>query len=79
MPVMAQHESTTSPATAHHESHGNTPAAWTAVAIITLAFVLGTVAIIVNNWPMFWISVGLVAVGAIVGKVMAMMGLGKRA
>lgn len=80
MAVMATHESTTtSPAAAHHGSHGNTPAAWTAVTIITLAFVLGTVAIIVNNWPLFWISVGLVAVGAIVGKVMSMMGLGKRA
>jgi hypothetical protein len=68
---------TTTPAAAHHTSHGNTPAAWTTVAIITLAFILGTVAVIVGNWPLFWVSVGLVAVGAIVGKVMAMMGLGK--
>lgn len=67
------------PGAAHHDSHGNTPAAWTAVAIITIAFILGTLAIIIGNWPMFWISVALVAVGGIVGKVMAMMGLGKRA
>ena len=30
--------------TAEHEDHGNTPAAWTAVIIIMLAFVVGAVA-----------------------------------
>ena len=35
--------------TAEHEDHGNTPAAWTAVAIITLAFVIGTVAVVQAN------------------------------
>lgn len=62
-----------------HDDHGSTPAAWTAVAIITLAFVVGTVAIIVANWAWFWVGVGLVVVGAVVGKVMQSMGLGKKA
>ena len=62
---------------AHHDDHGSTPAAWTAVAIITLAFVLGTLAVMMANWPLFWASAGLVVVGAIAGKVLAMMGLGK--
>lgn len=62
----------------HHEDHGSTPAAWTLVVIITIAFVVGTLAIILGNWPMFWVGVALVAVGAIVGKVMAMMGMGKK-
>lgn len=61
-----------------HDDHGSTPAAWTAVVIITLAFVVGTVAIIVANWTLFWTGVGLVIVGAVVGKVMQSMGLGKR-
>jgi len=64
--------------TAHDEDHGSTPAAWTAVVLITLAFVIGTLAIILGNWPLFWGAVALVVVGAIVGKVMAMMGLGKQ-
>lgn len=64
--------------TEHHEGHGNTPAAWTAVIIITIAFVVGTLAVILANWPLFWVGVALVVVGAIVGKVMAMMGLGKK-
>lgn len=63
---------------AHHEDHGSTPAAWTAVVIIALAFVVGTLAIILGNWPMFWVGVAMVVIGAIAGKVMAMMGLGKK-
>lgn len=56
--------------------HGNTPAAWTAVVIITLAFVVGAVGLIVGSWPTFIVGGALVVVGAIVGKVMQMMGLG---
>ncbi|MBK9741378.1 MAG: hypothetical protein IPO93_18305 [Actinobacteria bacterium] len=61
-----------------HDDHGSTPAAWTAVAIITIAFIVGTLAIVLGNWPMFWVGAALVVVGAIAGKVLAMMGLGKK-
>ncbi|HLR96099.1 MAG TPA: HGxxPAAW family protein [Jiangellaceae bacterium] len=60
----------------HAHNHGNTPAAWTAVAIILIAVAVGSYAVLVGNWPVFWIGVGLVVVGAIVGKVMSMMGYG---
>ncbi len=60
-----------------HEDHGNTPAAWTTVAIITIAFIVGTLAIMIANWTMFWIGVGLLVLGAVVGKVLSMMGFGK--
>lgn len=62
----------------HHEDHGSTPAAWTLVVIVSLGFVVGTVALIIGNWPLFWVGVVLVPVGAVVGKVMAMMGMGKK-
>lgn len=59
-------------------SHGNTPAAWTAVIIMMLAFVLGTLAVVLGNWPLFWIGgVGLFVIGGIVGRVMAQMGYGQ--
>ena len=61
-----------------HEDHGSTPAAWTAVIIIALAFVVGTLAVILGNWPMFWVGVGMVVLGAVAGKVLSMMGLGKK-
>lgn len=62
----------------HHVDHGSTPAAWTLVVIVSLGFVVGTVALIIGSWPLFWVGVALVPVGAIVGKVMAMMGMGKK-
>jgi small neutral amino acid transporter SnatA (MarC family) len=66
--------------TAQHEDHGNTPAAWTAVTIIMIAFVVGAVAVLTANWVLFWVgAVGLGVVGAVVGKAMAMMGMGKAA
>jgi len=61
-----------------HDDHGSTPAAWTTVVIITIAFIIGTLAIVLGNWPMFWVGVGLVVVGAVVGKIMQSMGLGKK-
>jgi small neutral amino acid transporter SnatA (MarC family) len=64
--------------TAEHEDHGNTPAAWTAVTIIMIAFVVGAVAVLTANWVLFWVgAVGLAVVGAVVGKAMSMMGMGK--
>jgi len=64
--------------TAEHEDHGNTPAAWTAVTIIMIAFVIGAIAVLLANWTLFWIGgVGLAIAGGVIGKVMAMMGMGK--
>jgi 1,4-dihydroxy-2-naphthoate octaprenyltransferase len=64
--------------TAEHEDHGNTPAAWTAVAIIVVAFLIGAYAVLTGNWVLFWIGgVGGTVAGAVVGKVMSMMGMGK--
>jgi hypothetical protein len=63
----------------HGNDHGNTPAAWTAVIIMIIGFMIGAVAVIMENWPLFWIGgVGLVLLGAIVGKVMQMMGMGQQ-
>jgi 1,4-dihydroxy-2-naphthoate octaprenyltransferase len=65
--------------TDHHDNHGQTPAAWTAVIIIFIGFLLGTVAVVIGNWLLFWIGgVGLVVVGGITGKVMSMAGMGAK-
>lgn len=60
------------------DDHGSTPAAWTAVTIITIAFVVGTLAVILGNWPLFGVGVALVFVGALAGKVMQRIGKGAR-
>ena len=61
-----------------HDDHGSTPAAWTAVTIIMIAFVIGGAGVWFDARWMFWLGVALCIVGAIVGKVMQMMGMGAK-
>lgn len=60
------------------DGHGNTPAAWTAVVIVMIAFTVGTLGIVLGNWVVFWVGAALVVVGGVAGKVMQSMGLGQR-
>lgn len=59
--------------------HGNTVAAWVAVAIIMAAFIIGGIAVLVGAWNLFWAAVVLAVVGGIAGKVLQMMGFGQTA
>jgi hypothetical protein len=61
---------------AAHDDHGSTPAAWTAVTIIMVAFVVGGIGVLVAQAWLFWLGCALVLVGVVVGKVMQMMGMG---
>ena len=49
---------------------------WASATVSVLSGV-GTLGVMMGNWIVFWVGVGLVVVGAIVGKVMQMMGLGQ--
>jgi hypothetical protein len=61
---------------ADHDDHGSTPAAWTAVTIIMVAFVVGGIGVLISQAWVFWAGLVLVVVGVVVGKVMQMMGMG---
>lgn len=56
--------------------HGNTPAAWTAVSVGMLAFVVGAVGLLFSpvNMTIFWVGVGLGVASLVVYAVMAKMG-----
>lgn len=58
------------------DNHGNTPAAWTAVTIGLLAFVVGGIGLIVGSMTIFWIGVALGPIAIVVGAVMGRMGYG---
>ena len=60
-----------------HDDHGKTPAAWAVLVIVTAAFIIGTIGLFIGSWVTFWVSVGVLVLGAIIGKVMQAMGLGK--
>jgi len=58
------------------DNHGNTPAAWTAVCIGLLAFVVGGIGLMAYSMVVFWIGVALAPIAIIVGVVMSRMGYG---
>ena len=58
------------------DSHGHTTAAWTAVIIMLIGFTIAGVALPLAEEWLFFVGLGVVALGAVVGKVMQMMGLG---
>lgn len=62
---------------AKRSHHGNTPAAWTTVTLVILAFVVSGTAVWVGNAVMFWAGVAIAIIGAVVGKIMQMAGLGQ--
>jgi|GEM_PF-117742 len=56
--------------------HGNSPAAWTAVIIMLVAFTIGTFAFWFNIAWLVFASAGLLLVGALVGFVLGKLGYG---
>ena len=58
--------------------HGNSPAAWTAVIIMLIAFAIGTLAFWFNIAWLVWASAGLLLLGAIAGWALAKLGYGVR-
>jgi hypothetical protein len=60
--------------TAHH---GNTPAAWTAVVVGLVGFVVGGAGLMLDpiSYVIFWVGVAIVGAGGALFLVMAKMGL----
>jgi hypothetical protein len=56
--------------------HGNSPAAWTAVIIMLVAFAIGTIAFCFDLPLLVWSAAGLAVVGLIVGWILARVGYG---
>jgi hypothetical protein len=58
-------------------SHGNTPAAWSAVAVALLGFIVGSVGLMLSpaNYVVFWIGVALVVVAGVLFGVLTKLGL----
>ena len=59
------------------DNHGNTPAAWAAVAVAMLGFVVAGIGLMFDpvKISVFWVGVGIGAVSVVVFAVMARMGL----
>ncbi|MCF2527174.1 HGxxPAAW family protein [Yinghuangia soli] len=55
---------------------GHTPAAWIGVAVILTGCVVAAVALPMAQAWLFWLGVGIAALGAVLGKILSLMGLG---
>ncbi|QIX26391.1 hypothetical protein ncot_07095 [Nocardioides sp. JQ2195] len=60
------------------DNHGNTPAAWTAVIVGLVGFLVGSIGLMMSpvNLVIFWIGLILLPIAAVVFVVMTKMGLG---
>ena len=58
--------------------HGNSPAAWTSVAVMLVGSLIGCIAFVIGESAtiMFWIGVGVITVGVILGPVLKAAGYG---
>ncbi|WP_170981428.1 HGxxPAAW family protein [Nocardioides dongxiaopingii] len=58
------------------DNHGNTPAAWTAVVVALVGFVVGGAGLMLSpiNYAVFWVGVGLNVVAGVLFVVMAKLG-----
>ncbi|GAA2731748.1 HGxxPAAW family protein [Actinocorallia aurantiaca] len=54
-------------------SHAGKAKSWVAVAIIFVGFVIGALGLPLNNWPLFWAGVAVIAVGGAVALYVRIM------
>ena len=57
--------------------HGNTPAAWTAVSVAMVGFVVGGIGLMLDpvSLPVFWVGIALGVASLVVFVVRAKMGM----
>ena len=53
--------------------HGASMGSWIATFVIIAGFLMGGIAMIYWNWPLFWAGVGVVVVGCILAKAANIM------
>jgi hypothetical protein len=61
-----------------HHDHGHTPAAWAGVIISFIGFCAGGVFMVAAQPVAFWVSMGVILLGPLVGGILKIMGLGKK-
>ncbi|GAA2004563.1 HGxxPAAW family protein [Catenulispora subtropica] len=66
-------------ASSSHDDHGSTPAAWTAVLLCIIGFLLGGAGLVASMPALAVVGGALALVSPLVGKIMSAMGLGAAA
>lgn len=53
--------------------HGASIGSWIACFVIIAGFLVGGIAMIYWNWPVFWVGVGVVVIGGVIAKAVNIM------
>lgn len=53
--------------------HGASMKSWVAATIIVVGFIVGGVAIIYWNWPVFWVGVAVAVAGCVMAAAVGIM------
>ena len=61
---------------ARHVHHGRTQAAWVGSMLAMVAFIIGGIAVMMQNWVLFGVAVVLLIAAAIATKVLQVRGHG---
>ncbi|MEN9992935.1 MAG: hypothetical protein RLY83_505 [Actinomycetota bacterium] len=59
-------------------NHGDTVAAWTSVTVIMVGFAGLVLFFYIGNESLTWVSIFVIAAGAVLGPILAALGLGKK-
>lgn len=60
-------------------NEGHTVAAWVTVAVIIIGAAISCLAVIGSSVVGFWVGIGVIVLGLVVGRVLKMLGLGQPA
>jgi len=69
-------ENAPTPEAGHALGHGNSVAAWTAVVVILVGTLVAALAVVYRSLWAFVVGAVIVALGAVVGKLLSAMGFG---
>lgn len=58
-------------------NHGNTTAAWVTVVLVVAGALVSSLAVMAGWAWLFWVGLGVVAVGLVVGRILATLGFGQ--
>ena len=69
-------DSRSTPDQGRHVHHGRTPAAWAGSMLAMVAFILGGVAVMMQNWILFSVAVVILVAALVATKVLQALGRG---
>ena len=78
-PPLDRSETARLPHEAPPTNHGRTIAAWVTVVVVLVGASVAAAAVVVALPWLFWVGLGLIVIGVVLGRVLRMLGFGQPA